>query len=306
MSRAGTGRVITPFRLVARTRCERQRILRVQAAQLVHERDHVRHGAVRQALHAHECPAASLREAGDRTCLDSVKVSHAQPPCSAVRNRPRGEAPSGDAGSHAVSRAGWPASRGTIPVRPCPGVQGVVSDRTNLLGSRTLGALGDGVLDPLVVLEAVVAVSLDGGVVDEDVGCAVVGGDETIALVRVEPLHCSLSHCAFSYCDERRDLRTLAPGCCDRLFRKPGSGIRGARGQNFAGAVTRTRTSTTTRTSKHHRAGLAFPDPSGYAVVPRRETAARDVARVQAGNLLTTGGACTSHSGVVCLVAEWC
>jgi hypothetical protein len=34
--------------------------------------------------------------------------------------------------------------------------------------------------------------------VDEDVGGAVVWGDETIALVRVKPLHCSLSHC-FSY-----------------------------------------------------------------------------------------------------------
>jgi aromatic ring-opening dioxygenase LigB subunit len=44
---------------------ERQRVLRVHAAQSVHERAHVLHGAVRQALHAHEFPATSIREAGD-------------------------------------------------------------------------------------------------------------------------------------------------------------------------------------------------------------------------------------------------
>src|SRR5580700_9712284 len=71
---------------------ERQRVLRVHAAQPVHELDHVLHGAVRQALHAHEFAAARLREARDRTDLDSVKFSHPQPPCPAVRNRPRGGA----------------------------------------------------------------------------------------------------------------------------------------------------------------------------------------------------------------------
>jgi len=56
---------------------ERQRVLLVHATQFVHERGHVPHGLVRQALHAHEIPAASLREAGDHACPDSVKVSHA-------------------------------------------------------------------------------------------------------------------------------------------------------------------------------------------------------------------------------------
>ena len=56
------------------------------------------------------------------------------------------------------------------------------------------------------------------------------------------------------------------------------------------------------------------------ATIPAQEVITRDnvtmrvdavvyyrvVARVQAGNLLTTGGAYTSHSGVVCLVAGWC
>src|SRR5262249_9613899 len=71
---------------------ERQRAWPVHAAQVVHERDHVPHGKVRQALHAHELSAASLREARDRTCRDSVKVGHTHPPCPAVRNRPRGSA----------------------------------------------------------------------------------------------------------------------------------------------------------------------------------------------------------------------
>src|SRR5579859_507468 len=70
------------------------------------------------------------------------------------------------------------------------------SDRADVLGLRSLGTLGDVVLDPLAVLEAAVAVGLDGRLVDEDVRCAIVGGDEPVALVRVEPLHCSLSHCA--------------------------------------------------------------------------------------------------------------
>src|SRR5580700_5275219 len=78
------------------THLERQRVLCVHAAQPVHELDHVLHRELRQALHAHEFAAARIREARDRTYLDSVKFSHPQPPCPAVRNRPRGGAlPSG-------------------------------------------------------------------------------------------------------------------------------------------------------------------------------------------------------------------
>src|ERR1700722_8532380 len=69
------------------------------------------------------------------------------------------------------------------------------SDWPDVLRLGALGAAHGGVLDPLVLLQAAVAVSLNRGVVDEDVGRGVIGGDETIALVRVEPLHCSLSHC---------------------------------------------------------------------------------------------------------------
>src|SRR5580704_14008230 len=66
--------------------------------------------------------------------------------------------------------------------------------RADLLRLRALGAPHRGVLHPLVVSEAAVPVGLDRGVVHEDVRRAIVGGDETKALVRVEPLHCSLSH----------------------------------------------------------------------------------------------------------------
>jgi hypothetical protein len=69
-----------------------------------------------------------------------------------------------------------------------------------MLGLGAFGALAGGELHPLVFLEAAVTVSLDDGVVNEDVTCSVIGGDETIAFVGVEPLHCALSHfCAFSY-----------------------------------------------------------------------------------------------------------
>src|SRR6266536_3716260 len=212
---------------------ERQRVTLVHAAQPVHERDHVRHGAVRQPLHAHEFPAASLREAGDRTCPDSVEVSHTHPPCPAVRNRPPRERairgvwrsrslPTSGPESRSDSDTGTTVSGrtgnrcGSQGSRAIPGSLRSGSDRVNLLGLRALGAPGDGVLDALVVLEAAVTVSLDGGVVDEDVRRAVVGGDETVALVRAEPLHCSLSHCALL---PRRSSRCAGvhPGCGDRL-----------------------------------------------------------------------------------------
>src|SRR5579863_4904573 len=70
------------------------------------------------------------------------------------------------------------------------------SDRADVLGLRALRTLGDVVLDPLAVLEAAVAGGLDGGLVDEDIRRAIVGGDEPITAFGVEPLHCSLSHCA--------------------------------------------------------------------------------------------------------------
>src|ERR1700755_1119667 len=56
-----------------------------------------------------------------------------------------------------------------------------VLDRVNFFSLRALGTAASGVLDPLVLLEGAEPVHLDGGVVDEDVGRAVVRGDETVA-----------------------------------------------------------------------------------------------------------------------------
>jgi hypothetical protein len=67
-------------------------------------------------------------------------------------------------------------------------------ERLDLLGLRALGPPAGRVLNPLVLLKAAVTVSLDGGVVNEDVVCAVIRGDETVALIGVEPLHGALSH----------------------------------------------------------------------------------------------------------------
>src|SRR5207244_7658979 len=77
-----------------------------------------------------------------------------------------------------------------------PQVPLATSEGPDVLGLETLGPADGGVLDALVVLQAAVTVSLDRGLVNEDILRGVVGSDKAIALLRVEPLHCSLSHCA--------------------------------------------------------------------------------------------------------------
>src|SRR5580698_2774817 len=67
-------------------------------------------------------------------------------------------------------------------------------ERPDLLSLGALGALTGGELDSLVFLQAAESVNLNRGVVHEDVGAAVVGGDEPVALVGVEPLHGALRH----------------------------------------------------------------------------------------------------------------
>src|SRR6185312_16588931 len=68
------------------------------------------------------------------------------------------------------------------------------SERTDVLGLRPLVTTDRGVLDALVLLQAAVSVGLDRRVMDEYIRRSVVGRDKAIALVRVEPFHCSLSH----------------------------------------------------------------------------------------------------------------
>src|SRR5690606_29285601 len=60
---------------------------------------------------------------------------------------------------------------------------------------RALRALRHVELDALVLLQRAEALRLDRGVVREHVGRAVLGGDEAVALLAVEPLHGSGSHC---------------------------------------------------------------------------------------------------------------
>src|SRR3954468_20925694 len=68
------------------------------------------------------------------------------------------------------------------------------SDRADVLRLGALLALRDVELDLLALVERLVALGDDGGVVAEDVGAAAVLGDEPEALLRVEPLHSALSH----------------------------------------------------------------------------------------------------------------
>jgi hypothetical protein len=82
--------------------------------------------------------------------------------------------------------------------------------------------------------------------VDEDIRRSVVGSDESVTLVRVKPLHCSLSHCALL--PERPSGPTgVHPGLHGRLLlseERPGK--QGRPLSESAGAVTQARTSTTT------------------------------------------------------------
>src|SRR5580704_15068262 len=67
------------------------------------------------------------------------------------------------------------------------------SDGADVGGLRALRALGHLELHVLVLLEAAEAVTIDHGVVHEDVR-SVGAGDKAVALLRVEPLDGSLRH----------------------------------------------------------------------------------------------------------------
>src|SRR5712691_5026272 len=68
------------------------------------------------------------------------------------------------------------------------------SDCVYLIRLRALRALLGGVLHLLVLGQGAVATHVDRRVVDENVGGAVVWGDEAETLIRVEPLHGALRH----------------------------------------------------------------------------------------------------------------
>src|SRR5215470_18138937 len=81
-----------------------------------------------------------------------------------------------------------------VPATASTGFCSAVSDGADLLGLRTLLALGNLELDPLVLLQGAVAARLDRGEVHEHVGSTAVHGDEAEALFGVEPLDGSLRH----------------------------------------------------------------------------------------------------------------
>ncbi|CAN1753065.1 hypothetical protein LINPERHAP1_LOCUS5001, partial [Linum perenne] len=63
-----------------------------------------------------------------------------------------------------------------------------VAGHVNRLGAAVVGLLDD-VLDLFVLSEAEEALGLDGGLVNEEILAAVVGGDEAVPLLVVEPLN---------------------------------------------------------------------------------------------------------------------
>src|ERR1700710_1987380 len=86
-----------------------------------------------------------------------------------------------------------------------------MSDDGNVLRLRTLGALAERELDALALIEGLVALRRDRGVVHERVVRAVVRRDEAEALFGVEPLDGALRHVCL-----------LRHGVGDRTSRPPG------------------------------------------------------------------------------------
>src|SRR3954463_1547881 len=108
------------------------------------------------------------------------------------------------------SGTGATAPGAVTPVRECR--KPLRSDRADVLRLGALLALRDVELDLLSLVEGLVAVGDDGGVVAEDVGAAAVLGDEPEALLRVEPLHSALSHAVLIPCWGCPDRRTPVVG----------------------------------------------------------------------------------------------
>jgi len=66
-----------------------------------------------------------------------------------------------------------------------------------LIGLRAFGALDDVELDLIPLFEALVALALDGTVVNEDVG-ATISTKEAVAFCVVKPFNCALVLCHWS------------------------------------------------------------------------------------------------------------
>src|SRR5512135_2566917 len=94
------------------------------------------------------------------------------------------------AGVRASCRGGRKTSQSRL-LAGAPGLQA-----RDPLGLRALLALRHDELDPLPLVEAAIPAAVNRRVVNEDVGPAVVLGDETEALLGVEPFDGALSHVA--------------------------------------------------------------------------------------------------------------
>src|SRR6266581_2132144 len=92
------------------------------------------------------------------------------------------------------------------------------SDRADVLRLRSFLPLGCVEFDLLVLIQRPVAGARDRGEVDEHVRRPVIGGDETIALVGVEPLPCACCHLFKSFVQHatarslRADGEPIVPG----------------------------------------------------------------------------------------------
>src|SRR5699024_1052971 len=121
--------------------------------------------------------------------------------------------------------AGPPPQRVGVP----PGPVRSRSERADRLRLRALLSLADLELDLLVLLEGLESTALDGGVVDKDVSGAVLGRDEPVALLRVEPLDGALCHvCRVSFSVLHWCVTRDGHACRVVPVRLPGSGPRGA------------------------------------------------------------------------------
>src|SRR5947209_19052813 len=86
------------------------------------------------------------------------------------------------------------ACRGDIAGQELVLARSAPSERADVLRLRPLLSLGRVELDLLVLVQRPVTGARDRGEVDEDVRRPVIGGDETKALVSVEPLYCACCH----------------------------------------------------------------------------------------------------------------
>src|SRR5580698_2751853 len=157
------------------------------------------------------------------------------------------------------------------------------SERTDLLSLGTLGALTRGELDPLVLLKGAEAVSLNGGVVHEDVSSAIVWCDKTVALVGIEPLYGALRHVPSP------TRRSPGPTCEDPglqrpcVCTKPAPGARETRSQIRQAQVARNSERNRAHQTPSRVRMLAGPLSSPFCL-------ARPIRHIRCGNGLVRSG----------------